>query len=353
MLRFISSLLVFVAICGIGRGAEQVEVPAAPERSTVYFARNDEAIDNYYADPSVVRKMVDELVVAVTGKKDVESAWRSLVKPTDRVGIKISATGGRYFATHKAIVDAIAAGLTRAGIPPANIIVWDRADMAEAGYPDSGSDFKVRSIESPSDYDPQTIISSPLLGKLIWGDLKFSKLGDKGSDLLRGPEQLSSESFLCKIMAHDVTRIINVPSMKASESCGVAGCLYNATVPNLDNWRRFVSGPGIGGTAIAELYQYPQISKKIVLNIMDALVAQYAGEEKSEPNYAFHYHRIFAGKDPVAIDATALREIGKWRKQARLPSLDRYATYLETAEQLGIGNNSESRIDLKAVSLTP
>jgi len=348
-------LLIFACVCRVCSGAEpETPVPPAPPtQSTVYYARSDEAIDNYHADPAVVRRLVDELVVAVTGKSDVESAWKSLVNPGDRVGIKIAATGGRYFATHKAVVEAIASGLARAGVPPANIIVWDRADMASAGYRDSGGNYQVRGIESASDYDPQSVVFSPLLGKLIWGDLKFTRQGDQGSVLVRGSEQVSTDSHLCKVMSKEVTKIINVPSMKASESCGVAGCLYNATVPNLDNWRRFVTEPGLGGTAIAELYMDPRISKKIVLNIMDGLVAQYAGERESEPNYAFHYNRIFASKDPVAIDATALREIEKWRKQVKLPSLEKYGTYLQGAEQLGIGNDSEDRIELKAVPSTP
>ncbi|MEI8340836.1 MAG: DUF362 domain-containing protein [Verrucomicrobiota bacterium] len=327
-------------------------MPVKPGRSTVYFARNDGAMENYRANPVVIRNMVDELVMAVTGKSDVEAAWKSLVKPGDRVGIKISATGGRYFAVHKPLVDAIAAGLVRAGVPASNIIVWDRADMRDAGYRDSGANYQVRSIESVSDYDPGAVVSSPLLGKLIWGDVKFSKNGtDIGGKLVRDPEQVSSESHLSKIMSREVTKIINVPVLRGSESCGIAGCLFNVTIPNLDNWRRYVSGPGVGGSAIADLYAEPMISNKVVLTIMDGLIAQYAGGQGFEPNYSFHFNTIYAGKDPVAIDATALREIGKWRKQAKLPESDKYATYLEAAEAMGLGNFSADQIDLKAVGL--
>jgi len=294
--------------------------------------------------------MVDELVVAVTGKPDVDSAWKSLVKPGDRVGIKISATGGRYFAVHKPLVDAIAAGLERAGVTASNIIVWDRADMRAAGYEKSGEDYQVRSIESVSDYDAAAVIISPFLGKLIWGDVKFSKFGvAKEGKLVRDPEQVSSESHLCKIMSSEVTKIINVPTMHVSESCGIAGSLYNITVPNLDNWRRYIAEPGAGSTAIADLYAEPRISKKVVLTIMDGLIAQYAGEQGGEPNYSVHFNTIYAGKDPVAIDATALREIAKWRKEAKLPETEKYASYLEAAEVMGLGNFSAGRIDLKAV----
>src|SRR4051794_17151705 len=103
-------------------------------RSTVVYAQEEAAISGYEENPAVVRKMVEALVVSVTGKPDATEAWCSLVKPTDRVGIKVSASGGPLFSTHKTIVETIADGLASAGVPRANIIVWDRADMSAAGF---------------------------------------------------------------------------------------------------------------------------------------------------------------------------------------------------------------------------
>ena len=347
MLRLLLSFLVLVSFSVVSPAAEEPSSPSQP-RSTVYFERNSEALENYQPNPGVIRKMVEDLVIAVTGQPNAESAWKSLFKPGDRVGIKISATGGRYFAVRKPVVDAVAAGLRQAGVPAANIIVWDRADLQAAGYHTSGMDYQLRRIESIADYDPKAVIVSPLLGKLIWGDVRFLKDDTNiGSQLIRDPESVSSESHLCKIMSKDVTKIINIPVMRGSESCGIAGCFYNMTVPNLDNWRRFVTGAAVGGTTLAELYLDPKISKKIVLTFMDGLIAQYAGESKYEPNYAFHFNTLYASKDPVALDATALREIEKWRKQAKLPDTLKSALYLEAAEAMGLGNYAADKIDLK------
>lgn len=343
-------LTVFLCLSVLASAADQPSAPPRP-RSTVYFAKNAGALENYQPNPAVIRKMVDGLVMSVTGQPDAESAWKSLFKPGDRVGIKISATGGRYFAVRKPVIDAIAAGLRRAGVPESNIIVWDRADMRAAGYRNGGADYQVRSIESVSDYDPAAVIVSPLLGKLIWGDVRFLKDDSKiGSQLIRDTESVSSESHLCKIMSKEVTKIINIPVMRGSESCGVAGALYNITVPDLDNWRRFVTGPAVGGTTLAELYLDPKISKKVVLTLMDGLIAQYAGESKYEPNYAFHFNTLYASKDPVALDSTALREIEKWRKLSKLPDTSKSGLYLEAAEAMGIGNYSADKIDLKGIS---
>ncbi len=66
---------------------------------------------------------------------------------------------------------------------------------------------------------------------------------------------------------------------------------------------------GYGGVAIAELYNNALIGKKVVLNLMDGLAAQYAGGPQSQPNYAVHHATLLASKDPVAIDAIALQRI--------------------------------------------
>jgi len=87
-------------------------------RSFVYRAENSQAIADYEPNPGVVRRMVNDLVMAVTGQQTVSAAWESLVKPSDIVGIKVCANGAPLFGSHPAVVNAIVAGLMDAGIPP-------------------------------------------------------------------------------------------------------------------------------------------------------------------------------------------------------------------------------------------
>ena len=72
--------------------------------------------------------MVNDLVMAATGQPTVASAWGSLVKPSDVVGIKVCTNGAPLFSSHPAVVNAIVAGLAEAGVPPQNIVVWDREE---------------------------------------------------------------------------------------------------------------------------------------------------------------------------------------------------------------------------------
>ena len=309
-----------------------------PTQSIVYAARDPSAIHEYRSNPPAVRAMVNRLVLSVTGQADLARAWGSLVSPTDRVGIKISAAGGELFATHRDIVNAIVDGLVAAGHPRANIIVWDRSldGIKEAGYRPDKEGYQLRSIPPRDGYDPQAVFSAPLSGKLIWGDLEFRS--DRGKIPLSADEESTSDnSHFARILSTEVTKIINVPVMSDNESCGIAGCLYNMTIPNIDNWRRFTQSRW-GHPAIAEIYKMPIISSKVVLNIMDGLVAQYAGGPKSEPNFAVHYATIMASKDPVAIDALTVRQIEQWRARARLAPITPIAQHVQAAGQMRIGN---------------
>jgi len=320
-----------------------------PPVSIVYRASNPDAIRDYRTDPDVVRQMVNRLVCAVTRQSDVVAAWRSLVSPNDKVGIKISAAGGELFTTHRDIVNTIVSGLVAAGHPRGNIIVWDKSlgGIKDAGY-SSDEGYQLKSISPRDGYDPKAIISAPFLGNLIWGDFEY--IGNRGEiPLLSETENTSSTSHLANIVTHEVTKIINLPVLSDSVRNGVAGCLYNVTIPNIDNWRRFGLAPDFGASSIPDIYSDPHIGPKVVLNLMDGLLAQYAGGPESQPGYAFPFATLYASKDPVAIDSIALRQLEEWRKKRKLPPIQRLGAHVMVAEQFGLGNANPARIEIRDV----
>jgi uncharacterized protein (DUF362 family) len=322
-----------------------------PERTIVYSAHDPAAIKDYRTDPLVVHAMVNRLLLAVTAQKDLAHAWGSLVSPNDKIGIKISAAGGELFTTHRDVVNAIVDGLVAAGHPRSSIIVWDRSlgGIKDAGYRFSAEGYQIRSIAPRDGYDPKAIFTAPAMGKLIWGDLDFQ--GGRGPvPLGSDQDETSDQSHFSRIVSSEITKIINVPVMSDSSTNGVAGCLYNATIANVDNWRRFTQGSGYGRAVIAELYNHPLIGKKVVLNIMDGLIAEYAGGPQSQPNYALHHATLLASKDPVALDLLALKQIEEWRANARLPSLAPFATHVLFAGQLGIGQADLRRVEIRNVN---
>lgn len=328
---------------------------AEPQKSAVFYAMETASLRaGREANPAVVRRMVDHLVCAATEKNNPAAAWASLVKPTDRVGIKVAAAGGAVGGTHPAVVDAIAAGLISAGVLPSHIIVWDRnaEDLLAAGFNPKSPLYRLRWTDPATGYDTKAVVTAPVLGRLIWGDSKF---GDRGGgsmvDALGTGEQLSSTSHWSKILTGEVDKVINVPSLQDSFHTGLNGALANMALSNLDNWRRFTRPPEHGDPYLAEIYADAMIRDKVVLTILDALLLQYAGGPFSNPGFVVEYHSIFAGKDPVAIDATAVRLLDENRAPAKLPLLEGMTRWLESAASLGLGNFREENIDLVRVGV--
>ena len=360
-----------------------MQQPHAPERSVVYEVRDSRAVSHFTVDSVRVHAMVDRLVMATTGKESAGAAWRTLVEPKDVVGIKISATGGDLGSTHRSVVEAIIDGLRDAGVPTGNILVWDRdADgLRTAGYLDykgrSTLPVAVEGIEPRLGYDPKETYTAPYLGKLMWGDLLFKgnaipadfelRADDSFADPLSksaaptpdprssaakalADQNLSNASHYSNILSRRVTKIVNVPIFSDNYFAGLGGALYNVTIPNIDNWRRLVAAPRYGSTAIPELYSDPRLGGKIVLNILDGLVAQIAGGPYFQPLYARSHATLYASRDAVALDSVALRLLEGWRVQAQLPALGAMADHVKTAGELGLGNYAPDKIDLRTVN---
>src|SRR6266700_2135511 len=229
------ALVFFCAIAsGFGQGPQPAGTP-----SIVNAVPDPDAIREYKTNPRVVREMVNRLVLAATGQPDVARAWASLVSPSDRIGIKISAAGGELFTTHHDVVNAIVDGLVAAGHPRSSIIVWDRSlgGIKDAGYRTGIDGYQLEAIAPRDGYDPKAVLSAPLVGKLIWG--AFDYIDARKLAILSDADNTSNVSHFSKILSSEVSKIINVPVMSISETNGIAGCIYNMTIPNIDNWRRF------------------------------------------------------------------------------------------------------------------
>jgi hypothetical protein len=212
---------------------------------------------------------------------------------------------------------------------------------------------------SEGNYDPKAVITSPISGKLIYGDLLFmaktpDTLGgaprieedERTKRRPRNQENLSDESHLSTVLSRVVTKVINVPVLSDNIYCGLSGALFNMTIQNLDNWRRLVQDPINGDPSIPEAYADPRVGDKVVFQIMDGLIAVYAGAPMGDANYAVHYGTLFASKDPVAMDAVALQRIDEWRARAQMWPASKIAKYIQTAFSYGLGNADLSKIEV-------
>lgn len=346
-------LIVFLAgfLCSTGGCAQEVAEPERDEMprnlkqsGRVYWTADGGVVDGFRANPIVAKRMVEALVIAVTGKATSREAWASLFRPGQRIGIKVSSGGSPLLTTRLAVVASIVEGLKLAGASGRDIVVWDREAHAlrEAGFTAVALGCRVEGVDGR--YLEEPVFFSARLGKLIWGDREFR--GARWAGLGDGEAKaMSNKSHFAKLLA-DVDVIIHVPMMSDSAFHGVHGAIAGMAVDNVDNWRRFGSPPSYGAEDLPLIYAHELIGPKVVLTIMDGIVAQFAGGPWPEPNYSVPHARLYASSDPVALDTIALREIENWRIEAKLPPLESRAKHIAAAGELGLGVGKPYSIDL-------
>src|SRR5437667_210996 len=207
--------------------------------------------------------------------------------------------------------------------------------------------YAVHDPSSIKDYKTNPRVVHEMVNRLVLAATGQSDVAKM--PVLSDTENTSNVSHFSKIVATEVTKIINVPVMSISETNGIAGCMYNMTIPNIDNWRRFAQGSRFGAESLAEIYANPLIAKKVVFNLMDGLIAQHAGGPQPQPNYAVHRGTLYASKDPVALDAMALKLLEEWRVRTNLRPIGSVAAYIDFASQLGVGNSATNRIEARNI----
>jgi uncharacterized protein (DUF362 family) len=312
--------------------------PAGFGQSRVVQVRDPAAVTGLGVEPSRVRAMVSAGIRALAEQPDEAAAWRQFVSTNDVVGIKINAQLAPLQGTRRAVVEAIVEGLMAAGVPPARIIVWDRdaAKLRALGYPaELAGGVRVQSVVPETGWDEQYYFQNNLVGKLIWGDLLFG----------REDEQLSTRSHLPRLLTRTLTRLINVPVLQDHDACGLAGCLYNISHGAVDNFRRFETMGQRGDPTIAEIAAIPVIREKLVLNVMDALIAGHAGWPAFKPQYSWPHGALYFSRDPVAIDSICLELLEAKRREAKVTPIGERASAIATAARAGLGHAERDRIE--------
>jgi hypothetical protein len=357
--------------------------PPVRTLSPVIWAENPDVVQRFNVNGEMARQMVDAALLKLTSASDLGTAWTRLgITPQDVVGIKITTMGGPLLSTHRPIVQAICDGLQAAGVPPAHIIVWDKdaSDMQSAGYaPVEATDSHVgiASIFPGTGYDPSAIYQNGILGTLIWGDSEFIRHDDEdlaqaanaavknngygnnggvgsaigGDDSLTGSSapQTSNKSHFARLLTTICTKIVNVPVLTDNSYIGIDGCMGSLALAAVDNNRRFEGDPTYGDPAICEILSNDIIRRKVVIHILDALIAQYAGGPRFEPVFTRSIGAIYVSRDPVAIDSLVLKRLEAWRaadRQGKIDPIGKTASYLHSATTYNLGTDDPARIQL-------
>ena len=230
----------------------------------------------------------------------------------------------------------------KAGVAPEQIIIWDKRllDLRLAGFDDLARQYKVRLAGSAdSGYDENVFYkNSPIMGNLMAGDFDFDHSG----------KTTGRNSYVSKLVTKTITKIINISPLLNHNWAGVCGNLYSLAMGSVDNTLRFEASAERLSTAVPEIYAKPALSDHVVLNITDALIGQYQGEQMSLLHYSMQLNQIWFSTDPVALDVLAIQELDQEREDRTIqlsndnPDLYKNASLMEW----GVGDPAKIRIEM-------
>jgi len=305
------------------------------------MVENPNATYQYQPDAACVQDMVNRGITHFTGKPTPAEAWRSLVSTQDVVGIKVFSAAGPINGTRPTVVAAVVHGLLAAGLPPNHVIIWDKDadDLRAAGFFKLAARLGVVADGSAqTGYDPTNFYlpDTPIIGQLVWGDFEFGK---------KGPD-VGKRSFVSRLVSRQITKIISIAPLLNQDAAGTCGHLYGLAMGSVDNTLRFQDDSGRLAVAVPEIYALPALGDRVVLNITDALIGQYAGGAKGLLQYSTVLNQLWFSRDPVALDTLAIRELDRERRLIQAPGFKPNPELYANAALLQLGVNEPARIEV-------
>ena len=325
------------AFAQLSSGQLQPENTQTVQLTPVVEAVGKEVWKDDQLDEDAASELIDQAMMKFTGRSSAKEAWRDIVLPDDIVGIKINPLGGPELSTHAIIVDKIIEGLYGAGVLRKQVIIWDRFEehLLNAGYPIRQDESEVRTLASDTEgigYDDEVFYESE-------------------KDSITRRENGSTFSRYSRIVTEMVDVLINVPVLKHHEMAGVSGCLKNLAFGSVDNTRRFHGKPLYCNPAIGEILEHKVIKDKLVLNIVDGLVASFDKGPTYHAESTWKYGTLFVSADPVILDVLVLQTVNQKREEMELDSVSKFSNHINNASALGLGTNTLDQADLQRIEV--
>ncbi|MDP3273733.1 MAG: DUF362 domain-containing protein [Deltaproteobacteria bacterium] len=282
-----------------------------------------------YPQPEAAAQMVERALKELTGESTLAGAWRKFVHPSDIVGVKVNGLGLRNMASNKEVVYAIVQGVIAAGVPAANIVVYDQFQ----GFLNAT---RVQRSELPTGVRTA-----------------YHANTEVGAETRAHNQRTAYARVLL-----GCTAIIGVPLVKDHSLSGFTGALKNMThgsIKNPEDFHRNRDGLNSRNRHIPELYAHDAIKSRMRLHVMDAFKVLYDRGPQDNPAARVPYERVMVSTDPVALDVIGTEIVDQFRTQNHMRTLERSGRgvrYLEHAATLGLGVADRARIQLVDVAMT-
>src|SRR6266496_4337973 len=198
----------------------------------VVEVRDRNAIVRNRVSQPIVRRLLEQAMKELTGEGSARDSWAKFIDPKDVVGIKINPSGAPACCSSPEIIREIIVSVRSLGVPARNIVVYDRYSYEI----DIGS------------YQATVYCDANFFGE--W----------------------ETRCYMASIVAHEVTKIINVPTMKDHSVSGVTGALKNLAYGTFNNVARTHRAPhSFTNPLVGLMCTMEPLRSKAVLHIMDGM----------------------------------------------------------------------------------
>jgi uncharacterized protein (DUF362 family) len=288
-------------------------------------------------DRVLIKERIQHLFESLGGIADV-------VRPSDKVAIKINLTGGGgdslHMWTNPEVLRAVGELLVESGVSGNDIYIvealWNTGSFHD--YLDIQHSLGANMVDLNSE-DPY----SSFVERQVGGDGYFN-----------------FPSFMMNQILSDVDVYISIPKMKQHYEAGVTCSLKNqvGTVPiqlytiPVDQGRRGAIHNKYGGPSNSFLPRSIcdlNLARPVNLAVIDGVMNARGGEGTWNPTFqTWEDHVLLAGKNPVATDSIAAHLMGNDPEAAtiQLPGGGECDNYLELLHQKGVGTNQMSEIEI-------
>jgi uncharacterized protein (DUF362 family) len=273
----------------------------------VIEVRDPDAIVRNRVSQPIVGRLLDQAMTDLTGEKSPTDAWAKFIEPKDIVGIKINPSGAPACCSSPEIVREIISSVQSVGVPLRNIVVYDRYayELDIGSYP-ALLPIGVRIVgiqdafsNAGTGYDPNIYCDASFFGE--W----------------------ETRSYMANVVANEITKIINLPTMKDHSASGVTGALKNLAYGTFNNVARTHRVPhSFTNPLVGLMCTVEPLRSKSVLHIMDGMRQVWHGGPLTQVQAFIEQPGILlVATDPVALDTIELTSIEQTRRQHGAPSV--------------------------------
>ena len=273
----------------------------------VIEASDRNAIVRNRVSQPVVRRLLDQAMKELTGESSARDAWAKFIASTDVVGIKINPSGAPACCSSPEIIREIVAAVQSLGVPARNVVVYDRYSYEiDIGSYQALLPPGVRIVGIQDAFSGGGVGYEPT----VYCDANFFG-------------EWETRSYMAGIVAHEVTKIINVPTMKDHSAAGVTGALKNLAYGTFNNVARTHRAPhSFTNPVIGLMCTVEPLRSKAVLHIMDGMRQVWHGGPLTQvQDFIDQTGMLLVATDPVAMDTIELEAIEKKRRERGVPSL--------------------------------